>query len=299
MLRVFGATSFIHDHNFKKNLLAKEMTGYHLGIAEDLKGWIFWIPQKKIVARSASAKFDEQLFYRPDSNQIKSIQVHNLLDKSMIDEIISQDKLITEISSATNLNVMLPTTYQEAIKLNERDEWIGAINDELESMLKEDVFETVELKRALAEVPHESILSTKWVFVKKPERYKARLVAQGFKQIQGINYNKTFSPTPTFNALKLLFLIACLKKWKVKTFDVKVAFLYSLIDKAVYVWNPQGMNNKKFSVLKLKKALYGTKQAAQCWWLHLKNVLHEVGFQPNDEDLSTYIFRRDHDKAIL
>ncbi|MBW0462665.1 hypothetical protein O181_002380 [Austropuccinia psidii MF-1] len=59
------------------------------------------------------------------------------------------------------------------------------------------------------------------------------------------------------------------------------------------------MNNKKFSVLKLKKALYGTKQAARCWWLHLKNVLHEVGFQPNDEDLSTYIFRRDHDEAIL
>ncbi|MBW0462668.1 hypothetical protein O181_002383 [Austropuccinia psidii MF-1] len=187
MLQVFGATSFIHDHNFKKNLLARAVTGYHLGIAEDLKGWIFWIPQKKIVARSVSAKFDEQLFYRPDANQIKSIQVHNLFDNSIIDELVSQDKLITKISSATNLNVMLPTTYQEAIQLNERDEWIGAINDELESMVKEDVFETVELKRALAEVPHESILSTKWVFVKKPERYKARLVAQGFKQIQGIN----------------------------------------------------------------------------------------------------------------
>ncbi|MBW0544492.1 hypothetical protein O181_084207 [Austropuccinia psidii MF-1] len=111
MLRVFGATSFIHDHNFKKNLLAKAVTGYHLGIAEYSKGWIFWIPQKKIVARSASAKFDERLFYRPDANQIKSIQVHNLFDKLMIDEIINQDKLITEISSTTNLNVMLPTKY--------------------------------------------------------------------------------------------------------------------------------------------------------------------------------------------
>ncbi|MBW0543150.1 hypothetical protein O181_082865 [Austropuccinia psidii MF-1] len=299
MWQVFGANSFIHDHNFKKNLSAREVTGYHLGIAEDSKGWIFWIPQKKIIARSASAKFDEQSFYRQETNQVQSIQVHNLFDKSMINEITNQDKLITEISSTTNLDIVLPTTYWEAIHSNERNEWIAAINDELESMVKEDVFETVELKRALAEVPHESILSTKWVFVKKPERYKARLVARGFKQIQGVNYDETFAPTPTLNALRLLFSIACLKKWKIKTFDVKVAFLHSLIDKPVYVWNPQGMENKKFSVLKLKKALYGTKQAAQCWWLHLKNILREIGFQPNDEDLSTYIFKRDHEEAIL
>ncbi|MBW0588071.1 hypothetical protein O181_127786 [Austropuccinia psidii MF-1] len=59
------------------------------------------------------------------------------------------------------------------------------------------------------------------------------------------------------------------------------------------------MTNEKFKVLKLKKALYGTKQAARCWWLHLKDILKNIGFRPNDDDPSTYIFQRGNEQAIL
>ncbi|MBW0573649.1 hypothetical protein O181_113364 [Austropuccinia psidii MF-1] len=180
----------------------------------------------------------------------------------MIKEMNNQDKLITAISKDTDPEVILPTSYREAIKSADRDQWMAAIKDELNGMIEENVFQQVELKQALAEVLHESILSTKWVFVKKPERYKARLVARGFKQIYGINYEETFAPTPTFNALRLLFSTACLKKWPIKTFDVKVAFLHSLIDKPVYVWYPQGS-------------------------------------QQNDEDMSTYILSKGDHQAIL
>ncbi|MBW0490169.1 hypothetical protein O181_029884 [Austropuccinia psidii MF-1] len=299
MLRVFGAVSFIHDHNFKKDFSARAVTGYHLGIAENSKGWLFWIPGRKSIARSASVKFDEYTFYNNTQPKLQSIQINNLFDESMVKEINQQDKLIATLTKETDPAVMLPTTYREAIHSKEKEQWLGAIKDELNSMKEENVFETVDLRHALAEVPHESILSTKWVFVKKPERYKARLVARGFKQIHGINYDETFAPTPTFNALRLLFSTSCLKKWPIRTFDVKVAFLHSLIDKPVYIWFPQGMDSKKFSVLKLNKALYGTKQAARCWWLHLKNILEQIGFQPNNEDMSTYIFNRGVDKAIL
>ncbi|MBW0538660.1 hypothetical protein O181_078375 [Austropuccinia psidii MF-1] len=220
MLQVFGETSFIHDHNFKKDLLERVVIGYYLRITEDSKGWLFWIPGKKVNARSASVKFDKKLFYKPGTSHIQSIQVNNLFDKSMINEIDKQDKLITTISSTMNPDIVLPTTYRGAIHSDERDQWVAAINEELESMVEEDVFKSVELKQALAEVPHESILSPKWVFVKKPERYKARLVAQGFKQVHGINYDKTFAPTPTFNALQLLFSTTCLNNWQIKTFNV-------------------------------------------------------------------------------
>ncbi|MBW0489545.1 hypothetical protein O181_029260 [Austropuccinia psidii MF-1] len=240
MLRIFGATSFIHDHNFKKDLSARAVTGYHLGIAEDSKGWLFWIPGRKSIARSASVKFDETTFYDAKNSDVRSIQIGNLFDDSMIREINLHDKLIATISKETDPAIMLPTTYREAINSEDKDKWVGAIKDELKSMEEEHVFEVVDLRAALAEVPHESILSTKWVFVKKPERYKARLVARGFRQIHGINYDETFAPTPTFNALRLLFLTSCLKKWLIRTFDVKVAFLHSLIDKPVYVWYPQG-----------------------------------------------------------
>ncbi|MBW0576385.1 hypothetical protein O181_116100, partial [Austropuccinia psidii MF-1] len=166
-------------------------------------------------------------------------------------------------------------------------------------MKEEEVFIMKNLKDALKEVPCESILSTKWVFVRKPERFKARLVARGFRQIHGIYYEETFAPTPTFGALRLLFSIATTNNWPIKTFDVKVAFLHSIIDKPVYVWPPQGMNIPKHHVLKLHKALYGTKQASRCWWIHLKEILLKIGFTPNGEDASTYTFRKDGQHAIL
>ncbi|MBW0478110.1 hypothetical protein O181_017825 [Austropuccinia psidii MF-1] len=166
-------------------------------------------------------------------------------------------------------------------------------------MDEEGVFKLIDLKHALSIVPHDSILSTQWVFVKKPERYKARLVARGFKQIHGINYDETFAPTPTFNALRLLFLTALLNKWPVKMFDIKVAFLHSMIDKPVFLWCPQGLKIPKFKVLALKKALYGTKQAARCWWLHLKKILCTIGFTPNNKHPSTYTLVKGVEKAIL
>ncbi|MBW0463384.1 hypothetical protein O181_003099 [Austropuccinia psidii MF-1] len=161
------------------------------------------------------------------------------------------------------------------------------------------VFTPVVLKDSLREVPHESILVTRWIFAKKPDRFKACLVASGFCQIHGINYDETFSHTPTFDSLCLLFSTACLKFWNVRTFDVKVAFLHSLIDKPVYVWPLTGIDVPKYSVLKLNKSLYGTKQASRCWWLHLREILQRIGFQNNNEDPSTYTLNQGEDQAIL
>ncbi|MBW0537604.1 hypothetical protein O181_077319 [Austropuccinia psidii MF-1] len=190
-------------------------------------------------------------------------------------------------------------TYKEAMSSEEKIEWSLAIQEEMNSMKEENVFIVKNLNDALKEVPHESILSTKWVFVQKPERFKARLVAQGFRQIHGINYKETFAPTPTFGALRLLFSIAVINNWPIKTFNFKVAFLHSIIDKPVYVWPPQGMNVPKYQVLKLHKALYGTEQASRCWWVYLKEVLQKIGFTANGEDASTYTFQKDGQNAIL
>ncbi|MBW0527742.1 hypothetical protein O181_067457 [Austropuccinia psidii MF-1] len=166
-------------------------------------------------------------------------------------------------------------------------------------MQTEDVFVPDDLNEALKEVPHESILGTKWVFTKKPEQFKARLVARGFRQIHGINYDKTFSPTPTFNSVRLLFSTSCLNNWNIRTFDVIVAFLHSLIDKPVYVWPPMGINVPKLKVLRLNKALYGTKQASRCWWRNLKNILQTIGFESNGKDPSTSTLNQGDEQEIL
>ncbi|MBW0508828.1 hypothetical protein O181_048543 [Austropuccinia psidii MF-1] len=168
-------------------------------------------------------------------------------------------------------------------------------------MNSEKVFTVVNLKEALKTVPRESILSSKWVFVKKekPKRYKERLVARRFRQIQGINFEETFAPTPTFNALRLLFLTTTLMKWEVKTFDFKVAFLHSFINKPVYMWPPQGLSIPKNHLVKLEKALCETKQATRFWGMHLKQILLEIGFVTNKEDPRTYSFENKEGKALL
>ncbi|MBW0536352.1 hypothetical protein O181_076067, partial [Austropuccinia psidii MF-1] len=302
LLRVFGAKSFIYDHNFRKDFSARAIVGYHVGISEDSKGWLFWVPEKKTIIKSASVSFDESTYYIKSNTyntDVNSIQVRDIFDSSMVNELNKQYRSTSQLSERNGLTISIPSTYREAMISEHKSSWAKAIDEEVESMRTEDVFVPVDLNIALKEVPHESILSTKWVFTKKPERFKARLVARGFRQIHGINYDETFAPTPTFNSLRLLFSTACLNNWKIKTFDVKVAFLHSLIDKPVYVWPLLGINVPKFKVLKLKKALYGTKQAARCWWMHLKNILQTIGFKSNGEDPSTYTLNCGNEQAIL
>ncbi|MBW0541760.1 hypothetical protein O181_081475 [Austropuccinia psidii MF-1] len=299
LLRIFGAKAYVHNHLFRKDMTPRGTEGYYLGVAPDSKGWLFWIPSKDVVVRSASAKIDESNFF--SKGKISTIQALNLFDPSMVKEIEYQDKIISSMNSTHDMSHMIPTDYKEALKSAKSENWKSAMNKELNSMEEENVFSTVNINTALQQTPRESILSTKWVFVKKskPERYKARLVARGFRQIQGINFDETFAPTPTFNALRLLFSTASMKKWEIRTFDVKVAFLHSFIDKPVFVWSPQGMEVPIHHVLKLNKALYGTKQAARCWWLHLKNILLGIGFHANKEDPSTYSFENVQGKALL
>ncbi|MBW0514907.1 hypothetical protein O181_054622 [Austropuccinia psidii MF-1] len=179
----------------------------------------------------------------------------------MVTEIRKQNKLMDSMLAGSDPRNILLTMYHDAMSSSRKNEWLAAINEELKSMDEEKVFKVVDLKYALSLVPHESILSTKWVFGKKPELYKERLVARGFKPIHGINYEEKFAPKPTFNALKVLFSTALLKQWQVKTFDVKVTFLHSMIDEPVFLWCPQGLNIPKFKVLELRKAIYGTKKA--------------------------------------
>ncbi|MBW0503131.1 hypothetical protein O181_042846 [Austropuccinia psidii MF-1] len=301
MLRIFGSKAYIHDHNFRKDMSGRAIIGYHVGIAQDSRGWLFWIPDKKQIVKLASVRFDETTMFQGNQPEIETIQVKDLFDGAMISEIEKQEQLVHCLNSKNDMPDILPSSYKEAMQSDESNDWSNAIDEELRSMEEEKVFEITDLSRALREVPHESICSTKWVFVKKqkPQRFKARLVARGFCQIHGINYEETFAPTPTFSTLRLLFLTACINRWEIRTFDMKVAFLHSFIDKPVYIWAPQSMSLLKYSVLKLKKALYGTKQAARCWWLHLKKILLSIGFISGGEDPSTYTYSSDRGRAIL
>ncbi|MBW0516908.1 hypothetical protein O181_056623 [Austropuccinia psidii MF-1] len=190
------------------------MIGYHLSITPKSKAWYFWIPGNDRVVQSASVKFDENIFFpgppKPGA-VLLTIPVTNITDYLMVKEIDRQDAVITSLNSSHEMNDILLTSYKEALKLREAENWKMAIAEEIKSMEDEKVFKAIPLSRVLKSTKREDILRTRWVFVKKPTllRFKARLVVQGSGKVQRIQFDETFAPTPTFATMRLLLVISC------------------------------------------------------------------------------------------
>ncbi|MBW0501913.1 hypothetical protein O181_041628 [Austropuccinia psidii MF-1] len=192
-----------------------------------------------------------------------------------------------------------PTNYHEAKSTPQDAEWMEVYKEELRNLKSMGVWEEVEGDNVT------KILGTQWVFSLKSDsngrllRHKARLIVQGHQQIQGVNFEETFAPTPTFATLRSILILTSKNSWKINTFDVTSAYLHSKINEVIFVRPPPGITIGENKVLRLKKALYGLKQAGKCWWLHLKNVLQEIGFKANNNDQSTYVYKISKDYAML
>ncbi|KAK2382601.1 putative mitochondrial protein [Trifolium repens] len=143
------------------------------------------------------------------------------------------------------------------------DGWIIAMQDELNQFQRNDVWDLVP------KPTHKNIIGTKWVFRNKLNeqgevvRNKARLVAQGYSQQEGIDFTETFALVARLEAIRLLLSYAVNHGITLYQMDVKSAFLNGVIIEEVYVKQPPGFEDLKNPeyVFKLKKSLYGLKQA--------------------------------------
>jgi hypothetical protein len=124
-------------------------------------------------------------------------------------------------------------------------------------------------------------IGTKWIFKSKHGedgevvRNNACLVAQGFSQMEGLDFGKTFAPVAHLEAIRILLAFAASKGIKLYQMDVKRVFLNGVINEEVYVRQPLGFRKTKYSnrVYKLSKILYGLKQALWVWYARLKTFL--------------------------
>jgi hypothetical protein len=109
-----------------------------------------------------------------------------------------------------------------------------------------------------------------------------------------------YAPTASLNTLRLLLSIAQTEKFPTATFDISSAYLYSPIKEEVYVQPPvEIMPHWKGKIMKLKRAMYGTQQAARCWWKFFSSKMRDIGFTASELEPSLYFCRRGADFVVI
>jgi hypothetical protein len=121
-------------------------------------------------------------------------------------------------------------------------------------------------------------------------RTKSRLVAQGYSQKEGIDYEETFVPVARLKAIRILLTFSVAKGFKLYKMDLKSAFLNGFLEEEIYVRQPPGFESIEFPhrVYRLRKALYGLKQAPRAWYVRLRGFLFSKGFEMGKVDKTLF-----------
>lgn len=180
-----------------------------------------------------------------------------------------------------------PQTYRQAVESNEEDQWREAMHSEMNSFKEHNTAELVRRTEA------SKVTKGKWAFkVKKDSngrpKFKARYVAKGFTQVEGIDYQETFSPVVNFDTVRIALTIAADRGYHLRQFDVSTAFLHAELKETVYLELPEGFEIPGM-VMRLNKAVYGLKQSSRCWYEMIDGILTKCGFQRSSNDQCLYL----------
>lgn len=194
-----------------------------------------------------------------------------------------------------------PVTVHEAMNSENATEWTKAMSDEYQSLIKNKTWVLVDPPS------NKPIVRNKWVFKIKRgpngeiSRYKCRLVAKGYSQIEGVNYHETFSPVVRHSTLRMLFALAVEFNLKLEHLDVDTAFLNGEIEEEIYMYQPESFEDKsqKHKVCLLKKAIYGLKQASHAWNKRANEVITSLGLQKSRLEPCVYFSRSKNGIFIL
>jgi hypothetical protein len=179
--------------------------------------------------------------------------------------------------------------------------WVNAMHDELENFERNQVWTLVDPPRDV------NVIETKWVFKNKQGedsevvRNKARLVAQGYSQIEGLDFGETFAHVSHLEVIRILLAFAASKGFKLYQMDVKSVFLNGVIQEEVYVRQPPDFESPKYldRVYKFSNALYGLKQASQAWCGRLKTFLLEHGYVMGSVDKTFFTLNHGTDFLLF
>src|SRR6266540_4508980 len=254
---------------------------------EDNEGQLYEEEDQEIIQR-------QQLLPHPRVHQ--SIQRDYLVDNilgSIRRGVTTCSRLANFCEFYSFVSSLEPLSVEQAL---EDPDWVIAMQEELNNFTRNEVWSLVERSK-------QNVIGTKWVFRNKQDkngvvtRNKARLVAQGFIQIEGLNFGETYAPVARLESIRILIAFATHHNFKLYQMDVKSDFLNGPIQELVFVGQPPGFEDPNIPnhVYRLHKALYGLKQAPRAWYECLKDFLLKNGFEIGKADSTLFTRKFDDD----
>jgi hypothetical protein len=194
-----------------------------------------------------------------------------------------------------------PKTLDEALRLPEAQDWAEAHKYEIGRLEKMGVWEIVDLPKGQKAIPYSEVFRDKRGPDGVIEARRARIVAGGHRQIEGVDYDETFAAAAKMPSVRVVLANAAIRDWEIHHVDVKSAYLNAPIDKVVYMKPPQGVlkPGQEGKVCKLLKGLYGLKQAGRLWHQTMSDVfIKKLGFRRSKIDHSVF-FKFDNGERTI
>ncbi|GJS75609.1 retrotransposon protein, putative, ty1-copia subclass [Tanacetum coccineum] len=323
-LKVWGCEALVKRDTLTKpdKLEPRSIKCIFIGYPKETMGYSFYYPPENKVLVARNAEFlENSLINQEASGSLEDLEIiqeedtHPSIDTSLnheeddleMDEPQSDiipirrstrtrrptDRMCLYIDAEEHElgDLGEPANYKAALLDPESDKWLNAMNVEMQSMKDNEVWDLVDLP------PNGKTICSKWLFKKKTDMdgavhtYKARLVAKGYTQTPGIDYKETFSPVAEIRAIRILIAIAAYYDYEIWQMDVKTALLNRYLSEEVYMEQPKGFVNPKYPkrVCKLKRSIYGLKQASRQWNKRFDDEIKKFGFTQNPDEPCVYL----------
>ncbi|GJW84171.1 retrotransposon protein, putative, ty1-copia subclass [Tanacetum coccineum] len=245
-------------------------------------------------------------FYYPPENKVLVAWNAKFLENSLINQEASRSLEDLEIIQEEDTHPSIDTSLnheEDDLEIDEpqsdiipirRSTRIRRYTDRM--CLYIDV-EEHELGDLIELPPNGKTIGSKWLFKKKTDMdgvvhtYKAHLVVKGYTHTSWIDYEETFSPVADIRAIRILIAIATYYDYEIWQMDVKTTFLNGYLNEEVYMEHPKGFVNPKYPnrVCKLKRSIYGIKQASRQWNKHFDDEIKKFGFSQNADEPCVYL----------
>ncbi|KAF8689774.1 Reverse transcriptase (RNA-dependent DNA polymerase), partial [Rhizoctonia solani] len=199
-------------------------------------------------------------------------------------------------------------TMEEALAGPQANKWLEAMQKEVSTLKRMGMYKHVEPPKDCKPIGNKWVLTLKQNANGEPERYKAQLVAQGFSQQPGIDFDKTFAPVICLDLICSLASLANNNNWDICQLNVNAAYLHAEVDKELYMQQIPYFEDGTNCVLKLKHSIYGLKQAGRMWNKLYNTKLQSIGYRPclidscvyyRLEDYKGIAFKRNCKRSIL